>query len=78
MKYIYLFCRSAQFRWTFNNTANSNEVSDTYVSRSGTSSTVTYTPHTEMDYGTLLCWANNRIGKQRVPCVYHIIAAGKE
>ncbi|XP_050354326.1 hemicentin-2 [Nymphalis io] len=65
------------FRWTFNNTANSNEVSDTYVSRSGTSSTVTYTPHTEMDYGTLLCWAHNRIGKQRVPCVYHIIAAGR-
>ncbi|CAG9789134.1 unnamed protein product [Diatraea saccharalis] len=53
------------FRWTFNNTANSNEVSDTYVSRTGTSSTVTYTPHTEMDYGTLLCWAHNRIGKQR-------------
>ncbi|XP_035449485.1 hemicentin-2 isoform X1 [Spodoptera frugiperda] len=65
------------FRWTFNNTANSNEVSDTYVSRAGTSSTVTYTPHTEMDYGTLLCWAHNRIGKQRVPCVYHIIAAGR-
>ncbi|VVC87690.1 unnamed protein product [Leptidea sinapis] len=53
------------FRWTFNNTANSNEVSDTYISRAGTSSTVTYTPHTEMDYGTLLCWAHNRIGKQR-------------
>ncbi|XP_047994398.1 kin of IRRE-like protein 3 [Leguminivora glycinivorella] len=65
------------FRWTFNNTANSNEVSDSYVSRAGTSSTVTYTPHTEMDYGTLLCWAHNRIGKQRVPCVYHIIAAGR-
>nr|XP_034833774.1 kin of IRRE-like protein 1 isoform X2 [Maniola hyperantus] len=65
------------FRWTFNNTANNNEVSNTYVSRSGTSSTVTYTPHTEMDYGTLLCWAHNRIGKQRVPCVYHIIAAGR-
>ncbi|XP_038206858.1 protein turtle-like, partial [Zerene cesonia] len=65
------------FRWTFNNTANSNEVSDTYISRSGTSSTVTYTPHTEMDYGTLLCFARNRIGDQRVPCVYHIIAAGR-
>ncbi|XP_045527336.1 hemicentin-2-like [Pieris brassicae] len=65
------------FRWTFNNTANSNEVSDSYISRTGTVSTVTYTPHTEMDYGTLLCWAHNRIGKQRVPCVYHIIAAGR-
>ncbi|KOB66261.1 Opioid-binding protein/cell adhesion molecule [Operophtera brumata] len=32
------------FRWTFNNTANSNEVSNTYVSRAGTSSTVTSSP----------------------------------
>lgn len=40
------------------------------------SSVVTYTPVTELDYGTLLCWATNSIGSQRVPCVYHIIAAG--
>ncbi|XP_013147815.1 PREDICTED: hemicentin-2 isoform X1 [Papilio polytes] len=65
------------FRWTFNNTANSNDVSEGYVSRAGTSSTVSYTPRTELDYGTLLCWARNRIGRQRVPCVYHIIAAGR-
>lgn len=44
----------------------------TYVS-----SVVTYTPVTELDYGTLLCWATNSIGSQRVPCVYHIIAAGR-
>lgn len=43
----------------------------------GTSSTVTYTPITELDYGTLLCTASNKIGRQRVPCVFHIIAAGK-
>lgn len=43
----------------------------------GTRSVVTYTPMTELDYGTLLCWATNKIGDQRVPCVYHIIAAGK-
>lgn len=42
----------------------------------GTHSVVTYTPMTELDYGTLLCWATNKIGDQRVPCVYHIIAAG--
>lgn len=42
----------------------------------GTSSIVTYTPMTELDYGTLLCIASNRIGRQRVPCVYHVIAAG--
>lgn len=43
----------------------------------GTSSTVTYTPVTELDYGTLLCTAVNQIGRQKVPCVFHIIAAGK-
>ncbi|XP_038104285.1 uncharacterized protein LOC6051236 [Culex quinquefasciatus] len=32
---------------------------------------------TELDYGTLLCVATNRIGKQRQACVFHIIAAGR-
>uniref|UniRef100_T1GUF2 Ig-like domain-containing protein n=1 Tax=Megaselia scalaris TaxID=36166 RepID=T1GUF2_MEGSC len=40
-----------------------------------TSSTVTYTPITELDYGTLLCIATNKIGRQKTPCVFHIIAA---
>ncbi|KAH8417035.1 hypothetical protein KR222_001779, partial [Zaprionus bogoriensis] len=43
----------------------------------GTTSIVTYTPITELDYGTLLCVATNKIGRQRVPCVFHIIAAGR-
>lgn len=32
---------------------------------------------TELDYGTLLCSATNKIGKQKHPCIFHIIAAGK-
>jgi hypothetical protein len=64
------------FRWTFNNSAESLDVASAHIARSGTSSVVTYTPMTELDYGTLLCWASNRIGNQRVPCVFHIIAAG--
>ncbi|KDR20918.1 hypothetical protein L798_03856, partial [Zootermopsis nevadensis] len=65
------------FRWTFNNSAESLDVASAHIARSGTSSVVTYTPMTELDYGTLLCWASNRIGNQRVPCVFHIIAAGR-
>ena len=66
------------FRWTFNNSAESVDVGSSFIaSRSGTSSVVTYTPTTELDYGTLLCWASNRIGDQRVPCVFHLIPAGK-
>ncbi|XP_023707814.1 synaptogenesis protein syg-2 isoform X4 [Cryptotermes secundus] len=66
-----------QFRWTFNNSAESLDVASAHIARSGTSSVVSYTPMTELDYGTLLCWASNRIGNQRVPCVFHIIAAGR-
>lgn len=66
-----------QFRWTFNSSALSVDVAQNYIARSGTSSVVSYTPVTEQDYGTLLCYASNRIGHQRVPCVFHIIAAGK-
>jgi hypothetical protein len=65
-----------RFRWTFNNSAESLNVDAAHIARVGTSSVVSYTPMTELDYGTLLCWASNRIGQQRVPCVFHIIAAG--
>ncbi|CAG9766131.1 unnamed protein product [Ceutorhynchus assimilis] len=65
------------FKWTFNNSADSVEVSQSHIAKSGTSSVVSYTPITELDYGTLLCYASNRIGNQRVPCVFHIIAAGR-
>ena len=66
-----------EFRWTFNNSAESNNVASSQIKRAGTSSTVFYQPISDLDYGTLLCWATNRIGKQQVPCIYHIIAAGK-
>lgn len=66
-----------QFKWTFNNSAESIDVAAGHIARAGTSSIVSYTPMTELDYGTLLCWASNHIGQQQVPCVYHIIPAGK-
>ncbi|ALC45415.1 CG12950 [Drosophila busckii] len=65
------------FSWTFNNSAESIDVATNHISRLGTTSIVTYTPITELDYGTLLCVATNKIGRQRVPCVFHIIAAGR-
>ena len=30
-----------------------------------------------MDYGNLLCWATNSVGKQVEPCMFHVIPAGK-
>ncbi|XP_071533705.1 uncharacterized protein [Panulirus ornatus] len=65
------------FRWTFNNTAEAIDVPDGRFVVVGTESRVNYTPMNELDYGTLLCWANNTIGIQDHPCVFHIVAAGK-
>lgn len=31
----------------------------------------------ELDFGTILCWAENIVGQQKEPCVFHLIAAGK-
>lgn len=40
-------------------------------------SRLNYTPVTEMDYGTVACWASNQVGKQRTPCLFQVIAAGR-
>ncbi|XP_069161281.1 uncharacterized protein [Procambarus clarkii] len=65
------------FRWTFNNTAEAIDVPDGRFVVVGTESRVNYTPMNDLDYGTLLCWANNTIGVQEQPCIFHIVAAGK-
>ncbi|KAA0193396.1 hypothetical protein HAZT_HAZT003192 [Hyalella azteca] len=46
------------------------------VSVAGRRSSVRYTPKTELDYGTLLCWGTNTVGRQARPCVFHIFPAG--
>ena len=38
---------------------------------------VMFSPHHELDYGTILCWAENELGVQEEPCTFHIIPAGK-
>lgn len=39
-------------------------------------SVISYSPQSDRDYGTLLCWARNDIGEQREPCVYRIFLGG--
>ncbi|XP_066903995.1 nephrin isoform X2 [Halyomorpha halys] len=67
------------FRWSFNNSAEAIEIaaSKFHNSLHLSLSTLSYTPQTEMDYGTVMCWASNTAGQQREPCVFHIIAAGR-
>ncbi|KAL1513913.1 hypothetical protein ABEB36_003251 [Hypothenemus hampei] len=68
-----------KFSWSFNNSAETIEVPQTrYNSEEYRfSSTLTYTPVSELDYGTVLCRATNMAGRQQEPCIFHIIAAGK-
>lgn len=67
------------FRWSFNNSAENVEVpQERYQSGNHRfSSILTYTQTSELDYGTVICWASNLAGKQSEPCVFHLITAGK-
>ncbi|XP_076392275.1 protein turtle homolog B isoform X2 [Megachile rotundata] len=64
------------FTWKFNNTMEAVDIPQAHVTSERTRSTASYTPMTELDYGTLLCWGTNDQGTQLEPCVYHIVPAG--
>ena len=63
-----------QFYWSFNNTSESRHVDN--IESSESKSVVQYKPTHNLHYGTLLCSAENKLGQQTKPCVYHIIPAG--
>lgn len=66
------------FKWSFNNTAETFDMPQSgYRVHSEQASTLTYTPVKEMDFGTIMCWADNVVGQQKEPCIFHLIAAGK-
>ncbi|KAK9497542.1 hypothetical protein O3M35_004243 [Rhynocoris fuscipes] len=65
------------FKWTFNNSGEPAEVPPSRYTASGLGSTLNYTPVSEMDYGTLSCWGTNKVGEQKTPCLYQVIAAGR-
>jgi hypothetical protein len=64
------------FTWRFNNTAEIIDIPASHFTMDRARSTASYTPMTELDYGTLLCWGRNEIGVQKAPCVFHVIPAG--
>lgn len=66
-----------QFTWKFNNTADAVDIPVSHVHTDRARSVAAYTPMTELDYGTLLCWGTNEIGAQKEPCVFYINPAGK-
>ncbi|XP_025832974.1 hemicentin-1 [Agrilus planipennis] len=67
------------YRWKFNNSGETMEVaSEMFVDTSnGTISMLSYTPISDLDYGTLSCWAINAVGYQNEPCLFQVVSAGK-
>ncbi|XP_078038309.1 neural cell adhesion molecule 2 [Augochlora pura] len=74
------------FHWTFNNSGELMNVPANRFTQVKPLSLITshwhgsrlnYTPENDMDYGTVACWAKNRIGEQKTPCLFQIIVAGK-
>lgn len=63
------------FRWAFNSSTEHLELVN-HVTAGTTTSIATYVPRSEMDYGTLFCWARNSVGSQVEPCVFSVIPAG--
>jgi len=71
---------ATSFRWAFNGTGELVEMpmGSYRTTADGSISVLRYTPRSELDFGTLLCWASNPLGTQSRPCVYHIYAAGNK
>lgn len=63
--------------WKFNNTGESIDIPSSRYTAEGSHSVVSYTPNSEHEFGTLLCWAKNQLGTMHHPCAYHIIPAGR-
>ncbi|GFU00828.1 nephrin [Nephila pilipes] len=66
--------RQVNFHWEFNSSSDNLQVLR-FVPE-GLRSVATYIPRTEQDYGTLLCFAENSVGRQKEPCVYIVVPAG--
>nr|XP_045589849.1 nephrin-like [Procambarus clarkii] len=67
------------FSWTFNNSVRreqSEQVNSKRYKTEGLQSVLFYTPMSERDYGTLLCYASNTVGVQKTPCSFTVISAG--
>lgn len=65
------------FRWAFNRSSVLDNISQSSFSSHGMSSTLTYSPTNEQDFGSLLCWAANDVGLMKDPCVMQIVPAGE-
>ncbi|XP_046401513.1 nephrin isoform X2 [Ischnura elegans] len=65
-----------RFSWTYNKSREVLHVpASRVISEGPLVSSLNYTPASAADFGTLACWASNAIGRQREPCLFHIVPA---
>ncbi|XP_077301639.1 neural cell adhesion molecule 2-like [Arctopsyche grandis] len=66
------------FTWKFNTSDSElTDIPTNHVVADQARSVAMYTPKTESDFGTILCWGENEIGIQKEPCVFILTPAGK-
>ncbi len=70
------FPSASAFGWSFNTSSGGMDLPRESHTDQGSASLLSYAPKSQMDYGTVLCWASNDVGRQVVPCVFHVIPAG--
>ena len=63
-------------RWRFNSSTHFATLPPEKFFTDRSMSVASYTPKSEIDYGTLSCWASNEVGDQKRPCIFHVIPAG--
>lgn len=67
-----------QFEWEYHGTSDSLGIVSLGKTVSlGDLSRFFYTPQSELEFGTFLCWGSNTIGRQVQPCIFHVVAAGE-
>jgi hypothetical protein len=68
---------SRSFKWKFNSSGETYELSKERHYKNGSRSMLQYTPVMDQDFGTLTCLGQNEVGEQAVPCVFQVILAGE-
>ncbi|KAM7314695.1 hemicentin-1 [Ixodes scapularis] len=64
------------FHWRFNSSSSGKRLTLASYSNALTHSTAVYSPNGEDDFGFLLCWGSNEVGKQLRPCNFSVVPAG--
>ncbi|KAH6931231.1 hypothetical protein HPB50_022968 [Hyalomma asiaticum] len=64
------------FYWRFDSTVSGKRLAMTGFSQEKTRSVASHTASKEDDFGLLLCWGANEIGRQEKPCTFAVVKAG--